>query len=383
MDFSLTEDQKTICASVADLAAKRLNGNVFADDEAGRFPHEKWAACAALGIQSLPVPETCGGMGASMLTTALAIETLAHFCTDEGLVFSICAHICTCTIPILHHGTEEQKRVYLPGLAAGSVIGGNGSSEAGAGSDLSSMHTSVSVDDAGYRLSGSKLFVTNGTVAGLYIIYGRHSGGMKMADISAFIVPRESAGVSAGQIFQTMGLRTCPLCEIILDGSTVPKERLLGRERLGMTVFNTSMLWERIIMAAYHVGAMQQQLDAAIRHATERRQFGKRIIEFEDVSSRLVAMRCAVETSRLLLYKTCCDFDGGRVTMAQASLLKLHASESKVHNSMHAVQIFGAAGVLRECMAEKQLRDSMAATIYSGTSEIQKKIIAEEMSRHG
>lgn len=383
MDFSITDEQREICDTVEELANKYLNGSVFADDETSAFPREKWNRCGECGIAGLPVPERYRGNGASLLTTALAIQTLARTCTDEGLVFSLCAHICTCIIPLLEFGTEEQKKHFLPALVDGKKIGGNGSSEANAGSDLPAMKTRVEKKDALYILNGSKLFVTNGCIADVIIVYAKHPGGMRMADISAFIIEKEFTGVSVGQHFLKMGLRTSPLCEIVLSDCAVPEGNLLGRERFGMSVFNQSMLCERIIMSAYHTGAMEQQLGIVNGYAKQRKQFGKRIIDHQDIAAKLVDMKRAVETSKLLLYKTCGDYDTGNRDLAQASLLKLHTSESKVKNSVDAVHILGAYGYLKESMVEKQLRDSMAATIYSGTSEMHRKIIIEGMGRNG
>jgi alkylation response protein AidB-like acyl-CoA dehydrogenase len=383
MDFSITDEQRDICETVEDLAREHLNESVFNDDESSRFPREKWDVCGACGIPGLPVPENYGGSGASMLTTALAVEALARTCTDEGLVFSLCAHMCTSIIPILQYGTEVQKEHYLSGLSNGKKIGANGSSEANAGSDLAAMKSKVNEKENGFLLNGSKQFVTNGSVADVIIIYAKHPDGLRMADISAFIVEKEFPGVSVGQHFTKMGLRTSPLCEIVLSDCTVSSDQLLGRERFGMHVFNQSMLWERIIMSAFHTGAMEQQLAIVTDYAKQRKQFGKRLIDYQDIATKLVNMKRSVETSKLLLYKQCWEYDNGKESLAEASLLKYHTAESKVHNSTDAVQIFGAYGYIKESLVEKQLRDSMAATIYSGTSEIQKKIITEGLCSNG
>jgi hypothetical protein len=383
MDFTLTEEQLDICKTVGDLSCRRLNDGVFDDDDAETFPLDKWKLCAGTGITALPVPAEYGGTGASMLTTALAIQTLGRTCMDEGLVFSICAHLCTCTVPVMLFGTQRQKDTYLSDLAQGTKIGGNGSSEDSAGSDLPAMKTTVTKGAFTFRLNGAKLFVSNGTVADIFIIYAKHSGGIRMADISAFIVEKAFPGIATGQVFAKMGLRTCPLCEIVLNDCTVPATNLLGRERFGMAVFNQSMLWERTIMAAYHIGAMEQQFAVVLNHAIQRRQFGKRIIDNQDIASRIVNMRLNIETAKLLLYKACSDHDAGHPDPAQASLLKYHAAEAKVKNSLDAVHIFGAYGYIKESIVEKQLRDSMAATIYSGTSEMQKRIITEDLIAHG
>jgi L-prolyl-PCP dehydrogenase len=383
MDFDRNEEQREICGAIEELSRKKLNENVFADDEAEIFPREKWNACGETGIFALPVPQKDGGMGASMLTTALAVQALGRGCIDEGLVFSVCAHLCTCVVPLMLHGTPDQKRTYLEGCAQGRIIGGNGSSEAAAGSDIASMRTRVERDGDRFILNGSKLYVSNGTVADILIMYAKHPHGMNMADISAFVVERSLPGIATGQVFKKMGLRTCPLCEIVLTDCKVPAVNLLGRERFGMRVFNDSMLWERIIMAAYHIGSMEQQFGFVLTHATNRKQFGKRIIDHQEVSGKIVDMKLGIETSKLLLYKTASDYDRGSRDLPQASLLKYHASESKVKNSLSAVQILGAGGYIKENPVEKQLRDSIAATIYSGTSEIQKKIIVEGLLAHG
>jgi L-prolyl-PCP dehydrogenase len=383
MDFSISDEQQEICQTVEKLARERLNGSVFEDDEAARFPQEKWNLCGQFGIPGLPVPEKYGGSSASMLTTALAVQALARTCMDEGLVFSLCAHMCTCIIPILQFGTEKQKERYLEGLSEGKMIGGNGSSEANAGSDILAMKTKVEKNENWFILNGAKQFVTNGSIADVIIIYAKHPGGMRMADISAFLVKKEFAGVSIGQNFTKMGLRTSPLCEIVLCDCEVSSEQLLGRERLGMSVFNHSMLWERIIMSAFHTGAMEQQLTFVTGYAKQRKQFGKRLIDHQDIAGRLVNMKRDVETSKLLLYKECWDYDNGKHDLGQVSLLKYHTAESKVRCSTDAVQILGAYGYIKKSLVEKQLRDSMAATIYSGTSEIQKIIITEGLCGNG
>lgn len=377
MDFSLSDEQLKICQAIEELCRTNLNDNVFKHDEQCMFPRSKWDKCAEIGIQGLPIPEEYGGCGQGMLTTALAIKSLALACKDEGLVFSIVAHMATCAVPLWLFGSEEQKNVYLPKIASGESIGGNGITEAGAGSDTTSMSTSVIADSEAYILNGTKIFVTNAPEADLLIIYAKHPGGLKMLDTSAFIILKDAGDIKIGQKFEKMGLRTSTISEVILDNCRVPRDRMLGRERFGMSIFNESMVWERILMSAYHLGAMEQQYKEVLQYANIRKQFGKKIAEFESVYGKLVEMRMRIESSRLMLYKTCWDFDNGKKSMAKASMLKLHSSEGKVKNSLDAVQILGAYGYMKESMAEKQLRDSIAAKIYSGTSEMQNRIIAQ------
>lgn len=380
MDFELSSEQKQICRIIQAESRKALNESIFENDDNNIFSVEKWRICGCLGIQGLPIPKKHGGSGLDMLTTALAIQTLARACKDEGLVFSICAHICTVAVPLWKHGTEMQKRRFLPQIASGEYIGANAITESGAGSDPAGMLTTAEKEDHGYLLNGTKMFVTNAPVADLMIIYARHPNGMKMMDISAFIVLKEDDGLRIGQVFKKMGLKTSAMSEVLLTDCRVPFEMLLGRERWGMAIFNDSMFWERIVMSAYHVGAMEQQYDMAFQYANSREQFDRKIVQFSSVSDKLIQMKMRMETARLLLYKTCWEYDAmGKKRMADASMLKLLVSEARVKSSLDAVQILGAYGYMKESDAEKQLRDSIASKIYSGTSEIQKKIIADDL----
>ncbi len=192
MDFSLTKQQDSICRAIREMAVSRLNNSVFQDDEKGTFRHDNWAQLGKTGLCGLPIPEAYGGQNLDMLTTALAIEALAASCHDEGLVFSLCAHLCTCAVPIWKHGTQWQKEAFLTGLSTGRLVGGNGMTEESAGSDVSGIKTIVEKKGMGYTLSGSKLFVTNGPVADALVIYASHGDGMAMANISAFIIDKET-----------------------------------------------------------------------------------------------------------------------------------------------------------------------------------------------
>ncbi|MEN8906566.1 MAG: acyl-CoA dehydrogenase family protein [Clostridiales bacterium] len=379
MEFSLSQDQKDICEFVYDFATKNLNKDIFKDDEKSNFPIEKWKDCGEFGIHGLPIPEEYGGQGYNMLDTALAVESLAYGCMDEGLVFGICAHMLACAIPINIFGSQEQKQKYLPNISKGKIICGNAISEAEAGSDLKSMKTKIEKTDKEYILSGNKIFVSNGPVADLFIVYAKHKDGMDMLDTSAVIVERGNNGLSNGQKFEKMGIRSCQLGEIVLTECNIPIENLIGREKMGMLVFNYSMLWERIIMSAYHLGSMRQQYKIVLDYANKRKQFNNKIIKFDSVSEKLIDMKMRIELSELLLYKTCWKFDNDLLKKEDPSVCKLFISESKVKSSLEAVQIFGAYGYLKESMVEKQLRDSIASKMYSGTSEIHKRIIAESL----
>lgn len=380
MNFDFTDDQENIRKTIQTLCDRYFQSP--SDDGRSDFPRDKWEICGKTGLFAIPLAEKDGGLGFGMLTTALAFETFACGCRDEGFVFSCIAHLVTCAIPLSVYGTDEQKQKYLGRLVSGAFIGGSGITEADAGSDFTAGGTTaVKAGDGSFILNGRKMFVTNAPAADVLIVFAKHPGGIRMLDTSAFILEKAAGNYRIGQVLDKMGLRTSTTSEVVIDGVRLPPGRLLGRERLGMTIFNESMLWERVLMSAYHVGAMARQYEEALGYANLRRQYGKKIVSFEGVYNRLIDMKIRLYNSRLMLYKVCCDYDAGDNGMESASMLKLYTSESKVKNSLDALQIFGAYGYVKESSAEIQLRDSMAARIYSGTSEIQRLIIAESLAK--
>lgn len=379
MNFDFSEDQILIFETIRNFSKKKLNERIFEDDKNSSFPVDKWKACGEMGIIGLPIPEYFGGLGKDILTTAHGIKALASGCKDEGLILSICAHLCTFVIPLWIFGSKQQKEKYLPKAISGELIGGNGISEAAAGSDISSIQMRVEKKDNNCVINGAKIFVTNGPIADALVIYAKHPNGMRMADTTAFVI--DKSNFQTGQHFEKMGLRTSPLCEILLNNVSVSEDSILGRERLGINVFNLSMLWERIITSAYNIGAMERQFDVVLDYTKVRSQFNTKLIHLQTLADKLVEMKIKIKLSNLLLYKTCWKFDNNIIDMSDASMLKLYVSESKVKNCQEAVHIFGAYGYIKESIVEKDLRDSIPATIYSGTSEIQKKIITERLER--
>jgi alkylation response protein AidB-like acyl-CoA dehydrogenase len=376
LDFSLNREQTAICRSIKELCTDYFSRADVAADKS--FRHDLWKKICGIGVLGLPVPENLGGTGYDMLTTALAIQTLGRYCPDEGFVFSLCAHLCTCLIPLVHFGTDKQTKRYLSPLIEGAMIGGNGITEADAGSDTSAIITCVTREKNSYVIDGAKIFVTNAPVSDVLLIYARHKGGMKMMDLSCFVVDKETPGLSLGQTYDKMGLETSPLSEVLLDQCRVSPEDLLGRERFGLQVFNHSMLWERILMSAYHVGAMESQFDRVMEHTGARSQFNRKIKKHDRVADMLVEMKLRLTSSRLMLHHVCWSYDQADAGLPEAAMLKLQCSESKVKNSLDAVQLFGAYGYMKENAVERELRDSIAATIYSGTSQIQRKIIGDQ-----
>jgi alkylation response protein AidB-like acyl-CoA dehydrogenase len=376
MDFELTPEQQTLQSAAIEFARKELNNNMIERDAQQVFSRDGWEKCASFGVQGMPIAKEYGGRDADPITTIAMMEGLGYGGSDQGLLFSINAHMWTNSIPLLKYGTTEQKKKYLPGLCDGSLIGANGASEPNSGSDIFSMQTRVSKDASDYVLNGRKIFVTNAPVADLFAIYATLDPKLGAAGICGFIVEKGTRGLGVGKKKDKMGLRTALMAELLLEDCHVPGTALLGREGRGAEVFNCSMAWERACILATCLGTMRRQLERCIEHARRRKQFGQPIGTFQSVANRIVDMKLRYETARLLIYKVGWLMQGDKSADMDAAMAKLYVSESFVKSCLDAVQVHGGAGFLTELELERELRDSVGSTLYSGTSEIQRNIIA-------
>lgn len=379
MEFSLSEEQETLKRSVIEFASKELNRDVVTRDRNGVFSREAWRACAKFGIQGLPVPKEFGGSGADIITTVALMEGLGYACRDNGLIFSLNAQMWSLELPLMEFGTAEQKRRYLPGLVSGDLMGVHAMTEAGSGSDAFSMLTKAELQGDHYLLNGSKLYITNAPIADVVIVFASLNPGHGFASTSAFLVDKDAPGFAAGRELDKMGLRTSPMGEIVLDNCEVPIENRLGPEGAGMSIFNSSMEWERSCILASAVGSMQRQLETCISYAKTRKQFGKPIGKFQSVSNKIADMYLRIEAARLLIYKVAWLKRQGKPASAEAAAAKVFTSEAWIQSSLDAIQIHGAFGYMTASEIERDLRDSVAGTIYSGTSEIQRMIIAQSL----
>ena len=377
--FLLSPEQAELRDRVADFARSQLAGDMMLRDHEGSFWREGWMRCARFGIQGLPVPPEYGGSGEGMLSTIAAMEGLGYGCRDNGLVFSLNAQMWSFEMPVLHFGTEEQKRRYLPALCSGEVIGVHGMTEPGAGSDPSGISTRAVRRGDRYVLNGTKSFITNGPVADAILVFATLDPSLGFAGVTGFLLDRETAGLSFSHAQGKMGLRTSPLGEVILEDVEVPAGSRLGAEGAGMAIFNASMEWERSCIFASHVGAMERQLEEAVRYARQRRQFGKPIAKFQSIADRLVEMRVRLDASRLLVYRVGWLKDQGKSAVPEAAVAKYFVSEAHVRSSLDALQIHGGYGYMKEFDVERELRDAVGGTLYSGTSEIQRRLIAAYM----
>lgn len=379
MDFELTPEQRRFRDEVVRFAQRELEDDVVRLDAEGTFSREAWKRCAAFGIMGLPVPEEHGGAGADPITIAVAMEALGYGCRDNGLLFSINAHMWSCVMPILDVGTDEQRRRYLPGLVDGSLIGVQAMTEPGSGSDAFSMTTFAERKDDRYVLDGSKTFITNAPVADVFVVFASTDRGAGFAGTSAFLVDRGTPGLEVGQPFHKMGLRTSPMSELRFTDCEIPAASVLGKPGAGMAIFNHSMDWERSFILASAVGTMQRQLERAVAYARERKQFRRPIGKFQAVAHRLVDMRVRIEAARMLLYRLAWLRSRGEETALDASMVKLFVSEAFVESSLDTLQVHGGYGYMTEMEIERDVRDAIASRIYSGTSDIQRNIIARHM----
>ncbi len=376
MDFTFNESQKLFYDSVVKFAKKELCAHSVEREKKGEFFREGWDKCADFGLLALPVPKEYGGLGMDIFTCVLTMEGLGYACKDSGLLFAINSHVWTCIIPILHFGTEEQKMKYLPLMCKGKMIGGHAMTEPNAGSDAFSIRTTAVRHGDRYILNGTKIFISNAPIADLLIVFARSGTQKGFAGITAFIVEKSSPGFSVGKPFEKMGLKTAPTGEVILADCEVPAENRLGREGGGSALFHSEMEWERSCLFATHLGAMEAQLEACVKYAKQREQFGSAIGKFQAVSSMIADMKVRIELSKLILYKVAWMKSQGKRAPLESAIAKLYLSESFVQSSLDAIQIHGGYGYMAEFEIEKYLRDAVAGKIYSGTSEIQRNTIA-------
>jgi alkylation response protein AidB-like acyl-CoA dehydrogenase len=376
MDFELTDEQRVLRDEIIRFARAELNRDIGARDSQSRFAEAEWQKCADFGIQGLPVPREYGGHGADPLTIMVALEALGYGCSDNGLIFSLNAQMWACETPLVQFGSEAQKQKYLPALCEGSLVAAHGMSEPGSGSDAFALSTTAEMNGDDWILNGSKTFVTNAPVAELFIVFATADRTKGFAGLSAFLIDRDTPGLSVGKHIEKMGLRTSPIGELFLEDCRVPGENLLGKPGGGMAVFNSSMEWERGCILASTVGAMQRQLERCIDYARGRKQFGQPIGAFQAVSHKIVDMKLRVETSRCLLYRLGWLMSQKKATPIDAALVKLHLSESLVTTALDAIQIHGGYGYMAEYELERELRDAIGSRIYSGTSEIQRNLVA-------
>ena len=374
MNFDLSADQSAVKRDTARFA-EGLNAGLRQRDRDEAFSRQLWRSCAEFGLQGLPFPARFGGSESDAPTTVAAMEGLGYGCRDSGLIFGINAQMWSVQTPLLEFGSDEQQARYLPGLIDGSLIGAHAMTEPDAGSDAFSLSTKAERHGDEYVLNGSKIFVTNGPGADLYVAFATVDRSAGFMGVTAFVVERGCAGLEVGPPMSKLGLRTSHLGQLTFTDCVVPVGQRLGREGQGASIFNASMEWERAAILANYVGAMEHQLERCQAYAKSRRQFGQPIAQFVPVAERLALMKERLEVSRLMVYRVAWLKQTRGKCPLEAAMTKLYVSEAWTQSCLDAIRIHGAYGFLTEMDLERDLRDSVGGLIYSGTSDIQRGII--------
>lgn len=374
MDFAWTDEQLSLRRGAVEFASARLADGVRERDRDGTFSRELWSACAEFGLQGILTAEASGGSGEDLLSAVAILEGIGYGGRDNGLVFSIVAHAASCAEPLATFGGDAQRQQWLPCLANGSVIGATGITEPDSGLSALALATTAVPDGPDWVLNGSKTFVTNAPVADLFVVYARTGQGF--GGISCFLIPRESAGLSIGPSIEKMGLRTSPMAQIYMDDCRVPPSSLVGAVGSGAMIFSQTMEVERLIVMAPVIGVMERLLEQCVRHARQRKPGATPIGKHQAVAHRIADMELQLEAARLLLYRAAWHRARRGTATRESALAKLAVSEAYVQICRDAMQIFGGYGYTAEYEIERELRDALAATLYVGTSEIQRNLVA-------
>ncbi|PEA06975.1 acyl-CoA dehydrogenase [Bacillus cereus] len=379
MDFSVTKEQKEYCREIIDFAREHLNDSRLYEE----FSMDMWKKVSEFGLLGITVDETYGGLSESYTTAALAFESLGYACKNNGFIFVINNHIWVSQNLIHLYGSTKLKEKYLLDMVEGKKIGAIAITEAEAGSDALSMTMNAVENGDYFVLNGTKMFISNGPIADNFIVFAVTQED-PYKKITAFVVERNFAGVSTGEDIAKMGINACPTSELILDNVKVPKENILGKFNYGSTIMMAALEWERCFEFAPHVGVMQRVMEECIKQANGRRQFGKPIGENQAVSHKIAEMEVSIEMARLMLYKIAWLKDQGKSAYLETSIFKLFVSENYIKTCRDAMQIFGAYGYSKDYGMERELRDALATSIYSGTNEMQKNTIYNLSNvRHG
>lgn len=374
MDFSLSPKHEMLRSMFREFSEKEIASIAAEIDESGEFPYENVKKMKELGILGLPFPQEYGGAGADTLAYIIAVEEISRACAAHGVILS--AHVSLAAHPIYQFGSEEQKQKYLVPLAKGELLGAFGLTEPNAGTDASNQQTAAVHEDDEYVINGTKIFITNGGVADVYIIMAMTDQAKGLKGISAFIVEKGWAGFTFGKKENKMGIRASSTTELIFQDCRIPKENLIGREGDGFKIAMQTLDGGRIGIAAQALGIAQAALDESVRYAKERQQFNKSIASFQAVQWMIADMAVEIDAARLLVYKAAWLKDHRKPFAKEAAMAKLFASEVAMRQATKAVQIHGGYGYMKEYKVERLMRDAKITELYEGTSEVQRMVIA-------
>jgi alkylation response protein AidB-like acyl-CoA dehydrogenase len=372
VEFELSPEQREIQAVAREFADAEIAPHAAAWDREHRFPHELVPKLAELGLMAVSIPEELGGAGADFVSYMLVLEELSR--ADAGIGVTVAVHSSAATVPIVLFGTEEQRQELVPPLARGEKIGAFALTESEAGSDARSLRTKAEPDGDGWRLTGTKQWITSGSFGGTILVFARGENG-----ISCFLVDGAADGLEVTKEHSKLGLHSSSTVDLVFDGVQVPADRLLGEDGKGFNIAMATLDGGRIGIAAQAVGIAQAAFDAACAYALERRQFGKRIAEFGAIQGKLADMATEIDAARLLVHRAAWLRDQGRPHGEAGAKAKLFASSVARRQTGEAIQILGGYGFTTEFPVERYFRDAKITEIYEGTSEIQRLVIARSV----
>jgi alkylation response protein AidB-like acyl-CoA dehydrogenase len=382
IDFELSEELQVLQKTVREFAAAEIAPYSKTWDDEERFPHELIPKLGALGLLGMSVPERYGGSEMSMQAIALVIEELAM--VDGSVAITVASHNGLCTGHIVNFGTEEQKQKYLPDLASGSKLGAWGLTEPGSGSDAASARTRATrLADGSWSLTGTKTFITQGSVAGTYVVLAVSSPEKKQHGITAFIIEKGTPGFRPGRVLEKMGLHASDTSELILEDVHLTDVQRLGAIDQGFIDTLRILDKGRITIGSMALGLGWGAYKAALRYSKERRQFGKPLCEFQAIKNMLASSATELEAARLLLRRAAWMCDKGMPISLAASMGKLYAAQAAMRACDQAVQIHGGYGYTREYPVERAMRDAKLCEIGEGTNEVQRMVLSRQLLSRG
>jgi alkylation response protein AidB-like acyl-CoA dehydrogenase len=372
MEFELSAEQREIQALAREFAEAEIEPHAAEWDREHHFPRDLYDRLGELGLMGVCVPEELGGAGADFLSYMLVLEELSR--GDAGVGVTVAVHTSAATLPIVANGTMEQREELVPPLARGERLGAFALTEAESGSDAASLRARAEPDGDGWRITGRKQWATNARYAGTFVLFARTDAG-----ISCFLVDGDSEGLEISGEEEKLGLNSSSTADVVLDGVKVSENRLLGEEGKGFRIAMTTLDGGRIGIAAQALGIAQAAYDAAHAYALERRQFGKRISDFQAIQWKLADMATEIEAARMLVYRAAWLREQGRPHTEAGAMAKLFASSVARRQTAEAIQVLGGYGYTKEFPVERYYRDAKITEIYEGTSEIQRLVIAREI----
>ncbi len=364
---------------IREFAEKEVKPLAAEIDETERFPSETVEKMARIGLLGIPIPTEYGGAGGDNVLYSMAVEELSRVCGTTGVILS--AHTSLCCAPILEHGTEEQKRNYLPKLASGEWLGAFGLTEPNAGTDAAGQQTIAIREGDEYVINGSKIFITNAGPAHVYIVFAMTDKSQGTRGITAFIVEKDTPGFTVGKKEKKLGIRASATAELIFENCRIPAVNMLGAEGKGFGIAMKTLDGGRIGIAAQALGIAQGAMDETVRYTKERKQFGKSIAAFQNTQFQLADLETKIQASRLLVRSAASKKDRKEAYSVDAAMAKLFAAETAMEVTTKAVQFHGGDGYTREYPVERMMRDAKITEIYEGTSEVQRMVIAGNLLR--